>query len=202
MIYVWAYEQGEGSKRKMGKRAARNDDDGAGAADHITQQTEAMTLTNTDVKKEDIVQDVLVPWVLQPPRPASTRQPGRPGARRKKRPATTTNGEQGAEYDEADQEGKLEPAPQPTETAVEEPKVYHRYYHLFLRGELRELVVTAAREDGYEVVPDPQEQSDGTREPTTASGPGEEDGKWMRVLKEGWEADNWWIECEVGRGAL
>lgn len=213
MIYVWAYEQGEGSKRKMGKRAAGQDDNGA---DEVAERIQAMALADaanqakeagrepgTDevqVKKPEIVQDVLVPWVLQPARPASKRQPGQPRARRKKQAALDDRPNAVAKAEGADD--SPEGAEEVAKTVAEEPKVYHRYYHLFLRGELRELVLTAAREDGYGVLPDPVERAEGGDRASAIAGTGEGNGKWMRVLKEGWEADNWWIECEVGSGGL
>lgn len=73
-----------------------------------------------------------------------------------------------------------------------ERKTFHRYYHLFKAGELRDLVHDAAREEGYTIV----EEEDGT-----AGGSGmKSDVKWVRVRGEGWEADNWWLEGEVGIG--
>lgn len=63
-------------------------------------------------------------------------------------------------------------------TETNEDTVYHRYYHLFVKDELRELVHTAAQEEGFNL--------NGGQ------------GKWLRVVAEGWEADNWWIEGEVG----
>lgn len=212
MIYVWAYEQGEGSKRKMGKRAAGQDDNGA---DEVAERTKAMALADTanqakeaeketktdeaEVKKPEIVQDVLVPWVLQPARPASTRQPGQPRARRKKQAAPEDRQDAVADAESA---GDTPKVAEEANTVAEAPKVYHRYYHLFLREELRELVLTAAREDGYDVLPDPVEHAEGGDQASAVARTGEGSGKWMRVLKEGWEADNWWIECEVGSGEL
>lgn len=66
----------------------------------------------------------------------------------------------------------------------EEPKVYNRYYHLFVEGELQDLVETAATEDGFTVVK--SEERGGV------------EGNWLRTVATGWEADNWWIEGEVG----
>jgi hypothetical protein len=81
--------------------------------------------------------------------------------------------------------------------AQPEPQVFHRYYHLFVEGELRGLVERAAVEDGYIVLPDLPESGD-IEEPT--SGVDVEGKKWVRIKGVGWEADNWWIEGEVGRG--
>ena len=106
--------------------------------------------------RKEIVQDVLVPWVYQPP------------------PVPSPDG------------GK------PIES---EKKVYHRYYHLFVAGELRKLVRDAATEDGMTVLEDENEHSEGD----DGIGP---DTRWMRIRGEGWEADNWWIEAEVGIGPI
>ncbi|WVR09279.1 hypothetical protein IAU60_006344 [Kwoniella sp. DSM 27419] len=117
MIYVWAYEQGQGSKRKMGQMATGGDK----------------------------VQDVLVPWVYSQP---GSRQAGTP----------------------------------------QSPQVFHRYYHLFVEGELKEMVLEAGALEGFAILPD------GTDEPAPTT------GKWLRVRGVGWEADNWWLEGEVGVG--
>ena len=65
-------------------------------------------------------------------------------------------------------------------------RVFHRYYHLFEEGELRDLVRAAAEEEGFEM----------------RMGGEEGGGKWVRVKAEGWEADNWWLEGEVGVGPV
>lgn len=70
----------------------------------------------------------------------------------------------------------------------EELKVYHRYYHLFTKGELRDLINEAAMEEGYLVLANEGARTVG------------EDEKWLRCRGEGWEADNWWFEGEVGIG--
>ena len=146
MIYVWAYEQGENSKRKMGTAAGAE-----GSAD-------------------EKVQDVLVPWVLTP----------KPVKKEKVIKPRRVRGEPVVEQ---------EAAPVPVETVpVEGPKVFHRYYHLFVKGELGDNVRQAGRDGGYEVV----EAEDGE-----AVG---KDIKWLRIVGEGWEADNWWLEGEVGIG--
>lgn len=114
------------------------------------------------------VQDVLVPWVLQPP---------------KQSPGPVKEGQQNGGGD------------QKQDTP---PEVLHRYYHLFVEGELRELVVSAATEGGYHILPD---GGSGSSE-AVDSGQLGIDQKWMRIRGVGWEADNWWIEGEVGRGKL
>ncbi|GMK57562.1 hypothetical protein CspeluHIS016_0403960 [Cutaneotrichosporon spelunceum] len=131
-IYVWAWEQGPESRRKMGSRAGG-----------------------------EVVQDVMVPWVVKP-------GPGLKPKRTKGRRRT-------AEAAEERREVELD---QPEEPQEPEDKVYHRYYHLFVKGELRALVEAAGQREGFAL--------------------GDEGGKYLRVVNEGWEADNWWIEGEVG----
>ena len=65
------------------------------------------------------------------------------------------------------------------------PEVYHRYYHLFVSGELRKLVEDAAAAGGFAVVHEQGEM-------------GNREARWCRVVREGWEKDNWWVEGEVG----
>jgi tRNA (uracil-5-)-methyltransferase TRM9 len=64
--------------------------------------------------------------------------------------------------------------------ADSEAQVFNRYYHLFVKDELQDLVESAARDDGFTVGKLPAS------------------GKWLRTIATGWEADNWWIEGEVG----
>lgn len=145
LIYVWAFEQGENSKRKMGTLGG---DSTANA------------------------QDVLVPWVLQP----LQQQQSKP--RQKRRPKGQ-RGEPAAEEPSAAPPA-VEPAPTPPA-----PQVYHRYYHLFVSGELEQLVADAASIEGFGVV---------TTAPSSESSP----GPWLRIVKSGYERDNWWLEGEVG----
>jgi tRNA (uracil-5-)-methyltransferase TRM9 len=62
--------------------------------------------------------------------------------------------------------------------ASKEPKVYHRYYHMFAEGELRQLVNEAAKELGLEL----SERSV------------ERKGKGLTIMQEGWERSNYYIE--------
>jgi tRNA (uracil-5-)-methyltransferase TRM9 len=60
----------------------------------------------------------------------------------------------------------------------ERPEVYHRYYHMFAEGELRQLVSQAAAELDLEV----GERIKGRQ------------GKGLTVVQEGWERSNYYIE--------
>ncbi|KAL1413014.1 tRNA methyltransferase, has a role in tRNA modification [Vanrija albida] len=65
---------------------------------------------------------------------------------------------------------------------VDNQQVFERYYHLFVAGELRALVERAAVDAGFVL---------------RAEGEEGLEGKNLRVVAEGWEADNWWLEAEV-----
>lgn len=72
-------------------------------------------------------------------------------------------------------------------TAAQQAQVFHRYYHLYMKGELRESVLLAASEMGFCI------KDDKERKPA-----GEKGNKWLRIVEEGYEKDNWYLEGEVG----
>ncbi|WVW85209.1 hypothetical protein I302_107247 [Kwoniella bestiolae CBS 10118] len=199
MIYVWAYEQGTMSKRKMG--TLTNSSPGSTPAPETTHPASQPQPINADqaqapeqdkgdndgqsgesgVKEiEEKIQDLLVPWVYSKPPPAPGPAP---------KPVDTS-------YDQTQTKSTAEGEGQ---EAKPEPKVYHRYYHLFLQGELRQLVIDSALEDDYVVLEDGTSDED-LQAQLIQSRKDEERGKtkWLRVRGVGWEADNWWIEGEVG----
>ncbi|KAI5451877.1 tRNA methyltransferase, has a role in tRNA modification [Naganishia albida] len=165
LIYVWAFEQGENSKRKMGvlaPSAGEQEANGAGEGEG---------------------QDVMVPWVLQPkPQPKTARRPPKPAKRR-------VGGEQGGMAGAAQTQAD-ETTPPPTSTP-EPAQIFHRYYHLFKAGELRQLVEEAVRAEGFELVDCAPSAEEGSRGAEGA-------GKWARIVDVGYEKDNWWLEGEVG----
>jgi tRNA (uracil-5-)-methyltransferase TRM9 len=68
-----------------------------------------------------------------------------------------------------------------------DPRIYHRYYHMFDEGELRELVCEASEELGLVVSP-----------PS-----GEERGKGVRyidIVQDGWEKSNFYVELRLSVG--
>ncbi|EIW65650.1 hypothetical protein TREMEDRAFT_36141 [Tremella mesenterica DSM 1558] len=136
MIYVWAYEQGSSSRRKM----------------------------DLEVKE----QDVLVPWVI-------------PSQSSRSKRATT----------------EIEIVTNDQKVSSEKQKVYHRYYHLFVQGELHQLVVDAARAEGFDHIDDDHEQPTGGDHGELRNTENEK-RRWMRIRRQGWEKDNWWLEAEVG----
>lgn len=158
IVYVWAFEQSESSKRKMGSAAVEGIDDG-------------MTPD----------QDVLVPWVLLQPTAPKERQE-RPRRAGKGRGGIKQESERATEEVSTLESNKVvQPAP-----AQAQPQVFHRYYHLFKEGELRQLVLAAAQEEGLGI-------KDENGDVTGSSG-----SKWLRIVGEGYERDNWWLEGEVG----
>jgi len=64
-------------------------------------------------------------------------------------------------------------------------RAFDRYYHLYVECELQDMVESAAREDGFAIRRDSEKSTGGST-------------KWLRTVATGWEADNWWIEGEVG----
>ncbi|KAI8451106.1 hypothetical protein BY996DRAFT_4586444 [Phakopsora pachyrhizi] len=72
-------------------------------------------------------------------------------------------------------------------------KTFNRFYHLFREGELVELIDSAAKilrlkKMNNLKVGNNSEEKEG------------EDcwNGWYRIVRDGWEADNWWAEFEVG----
>ena len=108
LIYVWAIEQDELSKRAIPQQAS---------ADELQQNGE----------------DVFVPWVL------------------------------------------------PKQQGQEEPQVFNRYYHMFARGELRDLVVAAAHEEGLQIGPRDESM----------------EGRGMEIVQDGWERSNYFVELRL-----
>lgn len=115
--------------------------------------------------------------------------------------------------------------------AVPEPTVYHRYYHLFIAGELEKLVRDAAEVEGYDVYSASTGSDGGPLSSTSTGSAHSADGadgvqidaqpqgrgrgqgqgqgqgqgetrrhdKWLRIVDQGWEMDNWWLIGQVGR---
>ncbi|KAI7951163.1 hypothetical protein MJO29_009837 [Puccinia striiformis f. sp. tritici] len=139
LIFVWAHEQGEKSRRKWAKGTLL-------PAPELTS-TGATPSPSPDLEKiEELsnLQDVLVPWVLN----------NNPGGH-----------------------------------STEKIQTYNRYYHLFREGELIELVKSAAESlqlffkqlNSNQTEPSPSDVRD-----------------WCLIKRHGWEADNWWVEIELG----
>ena len=191
MIYVWAYEQGSSSRRTMGRAAEQAH---LSARSHIQHRQDTSSLSDTGVDtgaaggvvEDDVarnkVQDVLVPWVFQPL--PNHHSPRNQQSSRNQPPSIH------------------EPLP------PLEKKVYHRYYHLFTAGELANLVVEAGKKEGFVMLPTITKGENSVGSVDTSDiedhvGSGNrvrlDDGdKWLKINRQGWELDNWWLEGEVG----
>jgi tRNA (uracil-5-)-methyltransferase TRM9 len=180
-----------------------------------------------DERIEEKIQDVLVPWVLRSkPKPQSKSKPKtKSHPRSGSKPPSTSSPNQNGNGDDSgnttsdpvDEEGgadqeKEEVEVDEREEKEEEEKVFNRYYHLFIEGELRDLVYKAGEEEGYRILPSSSPGSSPLSTATTSTKEIDQDqdqddgeggsghGKWLRIRGEGWEADNWWVEAEVGVG--
>ena len=133
------------------------------------------------VPDEGRAQDVFVPWVLTPAQPKK---------KEKKPQKEKIKGDPRLRAPEpvpVVEEPKVEEA-KAVEVVEEPPRVYQRYYHLFKSGELQGLLRTACEEEGWTFLP---------FEEGKAGGEGAK-GRWVEVVQEGWDKDNWF--CEVRRG--
>ncbi|OCH94975.1 S-adenosyl-L-methionine-dependent methyltransferase [Obba rivulosa] len=149
LIYVWAIEQDELSKRSIPLQA------------HAEQATQ--------LSANGSGQDVFVPWVL------STQS--KPSQKSNPAPAE-------------DQRASNEIASRTVQNAEEAaPKVYNRYYHMFAKGELSELVIEAARESGLHV---------GSR-PTNVGPNKEVPRRGIEIVQDGWERSNYYVELRCWR---
>ncbi|RXK35710.1 hypothetical protein M231_07038 [Tremella mesenterica] len=193
MIYVWAYEQGSSSRRKMGTTTTSPMVDSTSSTSNTNQSSqthpthefdvsssshhskiiedtsdmsriEPTTITEKNIEVKE--QDVLVPWVI-------------PSQSSRSKRATT----------------EIEIVTNDQKVSSEKQKVYHRYYHLFVQGELHQLVVDAARAEGFDHIDDEQPSGGNHGE---LGKPENEKRRWMRMRSQGWEKDNWWLEAEVG----
>ena len=177
-----------------------------------------------DERIEEKIQDVLVPWVLRSkPKPKSKSKPKtKSHPRSVSKPPSTSSPNQDEDVndngnttsDQVDEKNGTGPQKEEAEDEAqngekeEEEQVFNRYYHLFIEGELRDLIHQAGREEGYRILPPISSSSLSTTSPLVSASTSTENsqdqrgdgGQWLRIRGEGWEADNWWVEAEVGVG--
>ena len=199
MLYVWAYEQGSNSRRKMGTTAV-GIDTSVTEEETLRKSTSSLSINGKKPEtgeKATRIQDVLVPWVLPVKRGLSkstTKTTATTTTRTtvvSKEDSHSPNHPASIKEDAAKgREAKLEPEP--------EPEILHRYYHLFVEGELRALVEEAGQAEGYRLVNNDVGDVSGLG--NGSSKHEEEAGKWLYIKAVGWEADNWWLEGDVGLG--
>ncbi|KIR33550.1 tRNA (uracil-5-)-methyltransferase TRM9 [Cryptococcus deuterogattii MMRL2647] len=191
MIYVWAYEQGESSRRKMGSAASA-------AASKPGNEVPPIVVSPLQEKYEgeeqgkEKIQDVLVPWVLAPKKgetfkkPKQLKQPKSKQPKQAKekhhyskepisgveglhnyssRPLSGSEPQSGSPFSEPARLSEPQPGPEPApKPELEpEPQVFHRYYHLFTTGELQLLVEAAGRAEGFHVIPSQDGGDDGNQ---------------------------------------
>ncbi|KAI0331131.1 S-adenosyl-L-methionine-dependent methyltransferase [Cubamyces sp. BRFM 1775] len=154
LIYVWAIEQDELSKRSIPVDAGSPPPPDARA-----------TPSPSPGGESGKGQDVFVPWVLAQP------QEPKPKGRRKGK-----LGERGAEEIRAEEAASASEAQSGATAPTATPKVFDRYYHMFAKGELNELVTEAALEMGLQV-----------GEPGQA-------GEGVQIVQDGWERSNYYVE--------
>ncbi|EJD05856.1 S-adenosyl-L-methionine-dependent methyltransferase [Fomitiporia mediterranea MF3/22] len=142
LIYVWAIQQDELSKRSIPDVAE-------------------------DSNTQDKGQDVFIPWVLS--------QNSASGRSDRARP-------------DQSQHSRLDDAEQGSERSA---AVFNRYYHMFDRGELRELVLTAAGEMGIRL------ESRGTDSPTSSYINVPSRQSVIEILKDDWERSNYYVEFRL-----
>ncbi|KAI9064510.1 S-adenosyl-L-methionine-dependent methyltransferase [Trametes sanguinea] len=148
LIYVWAIEQDELSKRNI-------------PVDSDPARSEV-----EEPAGKGKGQDVFVPWVL-----AQLAEP-KPKARRKGK-ATDREASKGSQEE-------VKATNDAASTTVEPPKVYERYYHMFAKGELNELVTEAASDMGLCV------GAPGSAAQSGACG--------IEIVQDGWERSNYYVE--------
>ncbi|KAH9808670.1 hypothetical protein DFH28DRAFT_993878 [Melampsora americana] len=73
--------------------------------------------------------------------------------------------------------------------STSKPVTFNRFYHLFKEGELNDLIHQAAEVIGLVHVPQTELQNMTSIQESQNS---------YRILNHGYEADNWWVEVEVG----
>ncbi|KAI0374965.1 S-adenosyl-L-methionine-dependent methyltransferase [Pilatotrama ljubarskyi] len=145
LIYVWAIEQDELSKRSI-----------PGTSGSASPEPEGQK--NSTGKG----QDVFVPWVLA--------QPAEPKSKTRRRGKEDDRREMGA------RDG----------TPPTAPRVYDRYYHMFAKGELNDLVVEAAGELELQVG-EPNAESEQSKS-------GEAGVYGVQIVQDGWERSNYYVE--------
>ena len=194
------------SKRAMGAKAGP-----AGTSQYHEREGER---EDGEGEEGERIQDVLVPWVLKSKPKSKPKLKSKPRTKSAFDPSSSTSvkpeteteaGTAQQEYDVVDEDKE--------EDKGEEEKVFNRYYHLFIQGELRELIIEAGLEEGYRILPSHSSSSSSSPSSTTTTTTTrtdlkdedkdtekEDNGTWLRIRGEGWEADNWWVEAEVGVG--
>lgn len=158
LIYVWAIEQDELSKRALPVHSPE-------------------LVATTGISSNEIVespspapeqgQDVFVPWVLTSPQAPKPK----PKAKRRR------------DREDAETEPQPPISSSPARDDVQELRVFNRYYHMFARGELLQLVHEAAQQLDLQVGEPPMQDGG---QITKVQG--------LEVVQNGWERSNYYVE--------
>ncbi|KDQ19744.1 hypothetical protein BOTBODRAFT_51154 [Botryobasidium botryosum FD-172 SS1] len=180
LLYVWAIEQDDASKRVVPTLDSHSTSPGEAEGDMA----------------EEKAQDVLVPWVLptQSSAAGEATSPAKRKSREKARKQATDEPQAPTSTEpEVASETMLDPPPHSTD--VPSPnQIYQRYYHFFAPGELSSLTLSAARSLNLSVGPPPAPESYPTARGTLVR-EGVERG--IEVVNQGWERSNYYLEARL-----
>lgn len=179
LIYVWATQQDELSKRSI-------------PVDTFGDEVQR------DRPKDKGV-DVFVPWVLSnPAQPVASKDKLKTKKRSKKKEGqeerTAQDGHPSCNVPSTSPQTASKGA---NDTILNEPdlhtgQTYNRYYHMFEEGELMELVCEAATDLGLLVGSAPVKGSGDGAGPQAVCG--------VEIVQDGWERSNYYVELRLWTG--
>ncbi|KAG9031113.1 tRNA methyltransferase, has a role in tRNA modification [Tulasnella sp. JGI-2019a] len=173
LIYVWAVEQDPLSKRVIPE------------TNHASATSVETTGPGSSGSKAALKeQDLLVPWLVNPPpAPAATTQ--KPSRRQRKHAKEVTAVAVSAGPEDSMGLSSLQPG-------ALETKVFQRYYHFFEADELHNLVCEAAAFMELQIGSPPHRDQD-----YSLSVGSTKTTKGVEIVNEGWERSNLYIELRL-----
>jgi len=183
LLYVWAIEQDDASKRVVPTLDPQNLFPPADA-ERDSEETE---------KK---VQDVLVPWVLPTQTPTvGEGTSGTKGKRRKARKQNADKPQPSMSSGLSETITETHPPSSPPPANISTPnQIYQRYYHFFASGELRSLTLSAARSLNLSIGPPPLEAHQVATENALVKA---DAVRGIQIVNEGWERSNYYLEAKL-----